>query len=489
LKPITTRREFLGHSAAILAVSSLPAVVRGQSPSTAAALTLSVNAAVKSATVPMNFTGLSYESAQLGHPEFFSAQNAALIALVRRLGPQGVLRIGGNTSDYTRWSPDDADTARNNTSSAINPDAGTAAKTASIITPQAIRNLNDFMVATGWQLIYGLDLRRGTPENAAAEATFVAKTLGSRLLAFQIGNEPDMNHNDGEKQRWTFDQYWSQFVIFRDAIRKAVPNAPFAGPDIAKELDWITNMANHKPDLVMLTGHYYAEGPPKDPAMTLEFLLKRGRNPESGEIATVHKATQMLGKPYRMSEGNSCFHGGKPGVSDTFASALWSADYMLQLAQAGYIGVNLHGGGEGLYTPIAGSIENGFTARPVYYGMLLAQDFVGCTLVEAKLGGQTSAANVTAFAATQGKQYKLAVFNKSSLLVSVAIDGLAASIHSAAVSLLQAPAIDSKDGVTFGGSAVSKDGSFTPRSQSTLSLRHGKASLDLPPYTAALITT
>jgi NAD(P)-dependent dehydrogenase (short-subunit alcohol dehydrogenase family) len=30
-----------------------------------------------------------------------------------------------------------------------------------------------------------------------------------------------------------------------------------------------------------------------------------------------------------LAEGNTCFHGGKHGVSDTFASALWSGDYML----------------------------------------------------------------------------------------------------------------------------------------------------------------
>ena len=74
-------------------------------------------------------------------------------------------------------------------------------------------------------------------------------------------------------------------------------------------------------------------------------------------------------------------------VSDTFASALWSGDYMLQVAQAGYIGVNLHGGGNGLYTPIAGDTPEGFSARPVYYGMMLAERFAGSTFVEASLSG------------------------------------------------------------------------------------------------------
>ena len=39
--------------------------------------------------------------------------------------------------------------------------------------------------------------------------------------------------------------------------------------------------------------------------------------------------------PYRMSEGNSCYNGGKAGVSNSFASALWGADFMLLLAQIG----------------------------------------------------------------------------------------------------------------------------------------------------------
>jgi hypothetical protein len=57
--------------------------------------------------------------------------------------------------------------------------------------------------------------------------------------------------------------------------------------------------------------------------MTLEYLLHRGNDPASGEIASVQAATTVLDKGFRMSEGNSCFHGGKPDVSDTVASALW----------------------------------------------------------------------------------------------------------------------------------------------------------------------
>jgi hypothetical protein len=452
-------------------------------------IALSVDFSKPLATMPLDFTGLSYESAQLGHPDFFSARNAGLIALFNRLSPQGVLRIGGNTAEYTTWSDNDSDAEKNETPHAIGPDAGTAAKTASILTPIAIRNLRDFIDRTGgWKVIYGLDLWHGTPENAAAEAAYVFQTLGPRLICFQIGNEPDMDHEAGSKERWTFDHYWERWPTFRDAVKKAVPGARFAGPDIAKELEWITKMADEQPDLVFLSGHYYAEGPPADPKMTLEFLLKRGKDPAAyGEFATVQAAKQKLDRPFRMTEGNSCYHGGKPMVSNTFASALWSADYMLQVAQAGYIGVNLHGGGNGLYTPIAGDTPQGFVARPVFYGMLLAQRFAGSTFVEANLSGLSDAENVTAFAAKSGSHgFKLAIFNKAAAPAKINVSGLPA-VGKARAWWLKAPAIDSLDGVTFGGSHVETDGAFHPRAETQVSVRIGRASLDLPGYSAAYI--
>ena len=58
-----------------------------------------------------------------------------------------------------------------------------------------------------------------------------------------------------------------------------------------------------------------------------------------------------------MTEGNTCYRGGKPGVSDVFASSLWAADYSLLLASNGYSGVNLHGGtGKSVANSVGGSL-------------------------------------------------------------------------------------------------------------------------------------
>jgi len=55
--------------------------------------------------MPDDFVGLSYEVQQLTDPSFFSAQNAGLVRAFKSLSAHGVLRLGGNTSEYEWWKP------------------------------------------------------------------------------------------------------------------------------------------------------------------------------------------------------------------------------------------------------------------------------------------------------------------------------------------------------------------------------------------------
>ena len=55
------------------------------------------------ATMPQDFLGLSYESAELADPAFFAASNSTLVRAFRELSPHGVLRLGGTLSDMTLW--------------------------------------------------------------------------------------------------------------------------------------------------------------------------------------------------------------------------------------------------------------------------------------------------------------------------------------------------------------------------------------------------
>lgn len=140
--------------------------------------TLTIDEGTKLATVPTDFTGLSYESAQLANPTFFAAENAELIGLFRELGRQGVLRLGGGTSEFTAFMTEEPSGPPPFDS--VGPDTSKNVKGDTPITPRSLKNLRAFLDATGWRCLYGLNLGRGPAARAAEEAEHVQKILGLR---------------------------------------------------------------------------------------------------------------------------------------------------------------------------------------------------------------------------------------------------------------------------------------------------------------------
>jgi hypothetical protein len=494
------RRKFLRGS--VLASGAIMCKRMGlaQSSSTVA-LRLTLDARTRGNPIPADFTGLSYESAQLSEPEFFSPDNAQLIGYVRRLGASGVLRIGGNTSEYCYWTPNGAAqnpaTAQHDEATvlqqAIGPDKGHKPPPPKKITPEAVRNLRGFIDATEWKLIYGLNMGTESPETAAAEAEFVMRLMGDRLIAFQLCNEPDLFFRNGlRKSDYNYAQFAQEWQHFFETIRAKLPHAPFAGPDTAFNNEWLVPFAKQfRDDVAFLSQHYYAEGPPENPSMTIARLLSP--NPrlaaEFQGMAETQAATHV---PFRLTETNSCYQGGKPDVSDTFASALWGADLMYQLATAGGVGINFHGGGYGWYTPIAGTVADGFTARPLYYGMLLFQQAGPGRLIAATIDHPDEAPLVDAYGLlgeeVEHGTIKAVVFNKhNDRAASLTIDSGRPATH-ARVLRLTGPRLDDTQDVTLGGNPVGAGGAWQAEGGEPVPVAGGIASLDLPAGAAALIT-
>jgi hypothetical protein len=452
-----------------------------------------------------DFTGLSYESAQLGNPSFFCGENTQLAGLMRGLGRSGVLRIGGNTSEYCYWTRDGkkqtiapkAESMRTGDKAnpiafglAVGPDTGRKAPAPVNITSLAIRNLRDFLDACGWKLIYGLNMGTGTAEDAADEAAYVMDVAGPKLIAFQLCNEPDLFFRNGIRQQdYDFKQFAVEWQHFYETIRARVPNAPLAGPDTAYNNEWLVPFAKQfKREAVSLSQHYYAEGPPTDPPMTIERLLRP--NPKlQAEFGGMKTTMQESGLPFRLAETNSCYQGGKAGVSDTFAAALWSADLMYQLATAGGTGINFHGGGYGWYTPIAGMPQEGFLARPIYYGMLLFAQAGAGQLVESALDDPEQSPLLTAYALRSNEgSIKVVAFNKN------LDDGIRLTIASgqrtrrATALRLHAPRVDDTTDTTFGGAPVGAGGAWSAAHEETLTVENGAVTVELPETSATLVT-
>ncbi len=188
-------------------------------PITNATLTVTATSA---GILPSAFAGLSYGKTSLfEHPYLFSGSNSNLIQLFKLLGPS-VLRIGGNTEDQSVWT------------------ANGAGQTVGQIAPADVDALAAFLAATGWQCIYGINLggtgpvpylNGSTPAVttaalAADEAAYVYSKLGSSLVGFEIGNEPDQydtKYYSGAT--WNLSAYESLWSQFRAAIVARTPAA------------------------------------------------------------------------------------------------------------------------------------------------------------------------------------------------------------------------------------------------------------------------
>jgi len=443
------RREFLRDAALLVAAGGIaPTWAIAETNNDLLRGTLTMDASKKLATLPADYMGLSYESAQLANPEFFAASNKALIALFHELGARGVLRLGGGTSEFTAFTTEEI--AGPAPFDVVGPDTSKNVKGDTPITLKSLQNLRGFLDATGWQCLYGLNLGRGSVSRAAEEASYVFQILGPRLIAFQLGNEPDAWRNRYRPATWTYEDYRKEWVTAREAVVARVPQAKFAGPDVSNKVPYVTGFAEdakkYEPEVVMLTSHYYAMGPAGAKDVTMEKLLAPDPKLER-DLKVIMEAARGAALPYRMDEGNSCWNGGQDGVSNTLASALWVVDVMLEFAVGGCAGMNLHGGGNGLYTPIAGSIAAGFERRPEFYGMLLAKEFVGASLIASTL--VCDDADVKAYVASKNGRLMALVVNKTEKMVAMKVP----INHAKSQWTLSGPAIDARSGVSLAHSA------------------------------------
>uniref|UniRef100_UPI001E292E1C right-handed parallel beta-helix repeat-containing protein n=1 Tax=Catenulispora rubra TaxID=280293 RepID=UPI001E292E1C len=309
-------------------------------------VTVAVNPA-SAGSVGAGFAGFSFEKDRVG-AGMFDAHNTNLVNLFRLLGP-GYLRIGGNLVDIVNWNV-----------------AG-AGGSASEIAPGDVTKLAAFAKAAGWRVIYGINLKTNTPGNAASEAAFAAHALGSSLVAFEIGNEPNVYDTEAA--------YEASFNTYVAAIRAKVPQAVFDGPGTYRHGSWDAQFAADEKNngLAMLSMHMYIGS---NTTASIAGMLASNPSSFATDAAAIASAKSANGIPrWRMTEANSYFHGGAAGVSDVEAAALWSLDFMEGLAAEGGDGVNFHGGTSSQFTlnysPI---VFNGLTptgVQGVYYGALL----------------------------------------------------------------------------------------------------------------------
>ncbi len=437
--------------------------------------TITVDPSTQVGTVPPAFLGLSYEKSQMP-TGLFSGSDSALIAMFNLLGP-GLLRIGGNSVDRTEWF------------SAPSSD-GSAAAT---ITQAEVDALAAFSKASGWKVLYGVDMKLSTPAIAADEAKYVTGALGSWLYGLEIGNEVDLYSSTVASATWSYSTFKSQWALFDTAIVGATPaGTALTGPASAANYNtWtVPFAADDGSKIQLLTQHYY-RGNGQSASSTLAELMTpdTGFNTELDGLSTAATNAKIAGG-YRLTECNSYYNGGAPNVSDAYGTAFWLLDFLFQNAMHGSAGVNLHGGGDGPgYTPIADDSNGSVVeARPEYYGALLFS-LAGTGPVYKTTVSVTNNINVTAYAVggSDGSTNVIIVSKDESNGIHATID-VGATATTAGITYLQGPAqLSGTTGLTTAGAPVDATGSWNREGPIPVTVSGTTVTVDVPAASAALV--
>jgi hypothetical protein len=437
--------------------------------------------------IPVDFIGLSCEKKILAR-ECFGPKSPTLLTLCRTLGP-GVLRIGGNEVDSTFWSRTDAPALESMQKNRYSLEPMT-------IGPVSVDNLFEFARDSGWRVIYGLNLGVYNPAMAADEADYVVKVGGRQLLALEIGNEPNLYPKGPNRpgiRPWSagYKEYKEEFIGTATAIRAKHRKAPIAGPATTKSTDWMERfMADFKKNIAVSTTHTYPltadENDPKAPRFASVENLLASKFPD--DWLPKLEASKAVGVPYRVGECNTASGGGKSGVSDTFASALWCVDYMFELAQHGAAGINIHGSFRpGKYSPIVfDNKQEIYQPAVIYYGMLFFRQAAQGRLVPTEC---TTTANLVSYAAVDADgTLRVVLVNKDLTRPVVASVAFGSKATRAEAIRLTAPEVTSTEGITLAGSAVAADGTWAPQPGETVPCEDGSCDVSVPITSAVLLT-
>lgn len=378
--------------ATVLVVAALAAaaLVLGSTPSARAdttgpptstpPVTVQVSATPVGRPIAPSFVGVSVEFPAIRTYTGLNpnAINPVFVQLVKNLAPgeAPTVRIGGNSTDAT-WIP-----ARG-----VHPTPGIH----STITTRFLSLIRNFAKESGARLIMGLNLKLNSASEIAAEAHAYLTGVGAQHIeALEIGNEPELYRINpwyttpsgtgvfSRKPGFDFKVYTREIAQYADVLK----GDPLAGPATGNSA-WLKKLPKVfavEPGLKVVTYHRYplircgtVPGEPNYPSIPnlLSLTASRGLlTGEGGEIAYAHSH----GATFRLDELNTVACKGYPGVSDTFASALWVLDTLFSLARSGVDGVNIHTLPEAYYRLFAFTDTNGHwtaSVKPEYYGLLM----------------------------------------------------------------------------------------------------------------------
>lgn len=435
---------------------------------------ISVRADALGPVIPRDFDGISLEysgvSAYLGSTP--TQPNTIFHQLLENLG-QGSLRIGGIGGDRSCWASRVA---------APPPYCGFT------ITPDLLRVIFGAAWAVHWRVLLSVNLANNDPVAAVdyARDGIGANATPDVLLGLEIGNEPDLYAStrwytitrangvtttvNMRPSPYLFSQYVDEFSSYVDALNgnDATAWMPVVGPESTtgqwdRYLRTFISAVGSK-RLAFITIHYYPYNvcTPRDAAQATisNLLAQRTMDIMVRHLGRVVAAARASGKGVQVSETNSISCGGKPGVSNTFAAALWGLDHLFTLARLGMDRVNFHTGQWTDYTPVGQVVRSRATGAltyvnrvyPLYYAMLLFKNAVNLRFLPVAVNG--SGANIKAYAVGDRSITRIFVLNKDLSASGSVVVNVEPRPRNATALVLRAPSLSATTGTTLGGRTI-----------------------------------
>lgn len=422
--------------------------------------------------IPADFAGLSFETKRIlpdkSYPDqhLFSASNTHLVTIFKTLGIRS-LRIGGNTADR-----------------------------ANVPIPETrdIDALFGFAKAADAKVIYTLRMKDTAPEAIVPVAKYLYAHHAPNLSHLVVGNEPNVYYK-------TFEEYHTALSGHLKVLTAAVPDAEFCGPCTTNAAPtWPARLAKDlpSPKLTLLAQHNYPCGNGQkatDPVAAVELLLSDLSPKYTTLLSQLREGNHAI--PVRLEETSNFYLGGAPNASNTFASALWTLDYLHWWSVHGIAGVNFHASDyfpktpddkAVWYVPFARSASSGgpvptWDIKPLAYGLKAFALVTGEGAVSVPLTlSNPDKANVTAYATRQGETTYLTLINKAK---ESAVFTLPAGLRATHTMLLSASSGDATTGISLGRSEITGTGAFA--GEWVVKSVDSSVQLDLGPQSALLV--
>jgi hypothetical protein len=480
------------------------------------------------AASPQAPVGVAVASAQIGRPiapsflglalEFRSVPSfigrnprdpdTVFAQLIRNLTPgqRPVLRIGGESTDRTWWPV---------------PHMHRPYGITNDLTPAWITSARTLADATNGQLTIGINLEANRLKITQTEADELVAGIGrKRIAALELGNEPELyavvpwyelDHGVivpwylkrhgvpvlARRSGYDFKTFSGEFARFR----KLLPKLPLAAPSTGNP-QWLSQLPQllAAQSLSSVTFHRYGlngcvidRSNPSYPTIPNLLSAYASRGIMTGVEPTVALA-HSRGMSFRIDEMNSVTCGGRIGVSNTFASALWVLDALFEMASDGVDGVNIHtfpGSANGLFDVQQTGDHWQGTVHPEYYGLLMFAQAApaGARLlrISAPSGG-----DVRSWATRAPDGTIRVVLINDSLTSAHSVRVRVPGRGTATVSRLQAATAAAVDGVTLGGQSFAtqtQTGLLAgPPQTSAVTASQGVYSVAIPASSAALLS-